>query len=120
MRDAVKAKITIDEAKLAMLLEDAVTRSMCIGGKIAEKVPSLHGEWHTVGEAMCWKCGHRWGAVIPRGKLLKYVVCPECHQEGYAILTGQDVDDLLAAQPRCNREEGNSWEDAEPKQQMHD
>lgn len=46
---------------------------------------------HDVFEAMCWRCGKRWIAVMPTGTNLKDLECPECHKQGYAFLTGQEL-----------------------------
>lgn len=46
---------------------------------------------HAVFEAMCWRCGKRWIAVAPTCMLLKDLECPNCHEEGFAFKTGQDI-----------------------------
>jgi len=47
---------------------------------------------HEVSEVMCWKCGKRWISVRPVGTLLKDLECPQCHAQGGAFKTGQDLD----------------------------
>lgn len=48
---------------------------------------------HSVGEMMCWNCGHRWIAVYPSSTLLKELECPNCNKQGYAFATGQVIED---------------------------
>lgn len=48
---------------------------------------------HDVFEAMCWECGKRWIAVTPTGTALQDLECPNCHEQGYAFLTGQELED---------------------------
>lgn len=44
---------------------------------------------HEVAEVVCLKCLKRWIAVFPSSSLLIDLECPQCHESGYAILTGQ-------------------------------
>ena len=44
---------------------------------------------HIVHEVMCVKCYKRWIAVHPELTLLKDLECPQCHNRGYVIATGQ-------------------------------
>ena len=46
---------------------------------------------HEVQEVICVKCLKRWIAVYKEGTLLKDIECPECHNSGYVIATGQDI-----------------------------
>jgi len=46
---------------------------------------------HSVSEVMCWKCGKRWIAVYQSDTLLKELECPQCHNQGFAFLTGQEL-----------------------------
>ena len=55
-------------------------------------VPIETNSPHDVFEAMCWKCGKRWIAVVPDGTLLKQLKCPGCGEIGYAFKTGQYVE----------------------------
>lgn len=48
---------------------------------------------HEVTEVMCWRCGQRWIFVFPVGTLLKDLECPQCHLQGGAFKTGQDLSD---------------------------
>lgn len=47
---------------------------------------------HEVAELVCLKCLKRWIAVYPSSSLLKDLECPKCHESGYAIMTGQELD----------------------------
>ena len=47
---------------------------------------------HIVEEVMCVRCFHRWIGVFPKTTLLKELECPQCHNQGYAIATGQILE----------------------------
>ena len=47
---------------------------------------------HVVQDTVCLKCLYRWIAVYPEGTLLKALQCPECHEQGYVIATGQELE----------------------------
>lgn len=66
--------------------------SDCTGWEPVDNViPIEVNSPHDVFEAMCWRCGKRWIAVMPTGTNLKDLECPECHKQGYAFLTGQEI-----------------------------
>lgn len=46
-----------------------------------------------VSEVACMKCLHRWLACRPEDTLLKSLECPNCHEQGYAIETGEIITD---------------------------
>ena len=46
---------------------------------------------HKVSEVICVKCGHRWIAVRPEYTKLRELECPNCHLQGYAIETGEEI-----------------------------
>lgn len=48
---------------------------------------------HIVHEAMCVKCLHRWIDVRPQKSRLKDLECPNCHEKGYVINTGEDMEE---------------------------
>ena len=47
---------------------------------------------HKVSEVICINCKHRWIAVRPCVCKLKELECPECHEQGYVIETGEIID----------------------------
>lgn len=47
---------------------------------------------HKVSEVMCINCKYRWIAVRPCACKLKDLECPQCHQQGYVIETGEIID----------------------------
>ena len=47
---------------------------------------------HKLSEVICINCKHRWLAVRPTATMLKYLECPCCHQQGYVIETGEDLE----------------------------
>lgn len=53
---------------------------------IEENIP------HKVSEVICINCKHRWIAVRPCVCKLKELECPECHEHGYVIETGEIID----------------------------
>lgn len=53
---------------------------------ITEQMP------HVVRETVCLQCLYRWIAVYPEGTLLKALECPNCHEQGYVIATGEDLE----------------------------
>lgn len=46
---------------------------------------------HKVSEVICIGCKKRWIAVRPIGVLLKDIECPQCHERGYVIETGEEI-----------------------------
>lgn len=47
---------------------------------------------HKVSEVICVKCGKRWVSIRPTRTLLKELECPQCHEQGFVIETGEVVD----------------------------
>ena len=47
---------------------------------------------HKVSEVICINCKHRWIAVRPCACRLKDLGCPNCHEQGYVIETGEVID----------------------------
>lgn len=47
---------------------------------------------HVVQEVVCLKCLQRWVAVYPSGTWLKDIECPNCHEQGFVIATGQEIN----------------------------
>lgn len=48
---------------------------------------------HKVSEVICAKCGYRWIAVRPSDTKLRELECPNCKKQGYAIETGEEVQE---------------------------
>lgn len=48
---------------------------------------------HKVSEVICINCKYRWLAVRPTDTLLKDLECPQCRQQGYAIETGEIINE---------------------------
>lgn len=48
---------------------------------------------HTVSELICINCKKRWIAARPEIVLLKNIQCPKCKKQGYAIETGQVINE---------------------------
>ena len=48
---------------------------------------------HEVSEVICVNCKHRWMAVRPCITQLKELECPNCHEQGYVIETGEVLVD---------------------------
>ncbi len=48
---------------------------------------------HIVSEVVCLKCLKRWIAVRPEETLLKDLECPQCGEIGFAIETGEVIND---------------------------
>jgi len=48
---------------------------------------------HAVSEVICVKCLKRWISVRPETTLLKESECPGCGETGFAIETGERMDD---------------------------
>ena len=48
---------------------------------------------HVVSEVVCLKCLKRWIAVRPEETLLKNLECPQCGEIGFAIETGEVIND---------------------------
>ena len=46
---------------------------------------------HLVEETMCVKCFYRWIDVRQESLWLKDCECPNCHEKGYVICTGQII-----------------------------
>ena len=47
---------------------------------------------YKVSEVICIKCFKRWISVRPISLLLKKIECPNCHNYGYVIETGECLD----------------------------
>lgn len=48
-------------------------------------------EPHLVAELMCVRCFKRWIGVFHYQTAYKDIECPQCHQQGYVIGTGQPL-----------------------------
>ena len=48
---------------------------------------------HTISELICLNCKTRWIAARPESVLLKNIQCPKCNKQGYAIETGQVINE---------------------------
>ena len=48
---------------------------------------------HTVSELICINCKKRWISARPEAVLLKEIQCPKCNKQGYAIETGQVINE---------------------------
>lgn len=48
---------------------------------------------HKVSEVICVNCGYRWIAVRPEHTKLRQLECLNCTKRGYAIETGEEVQD---------------------------
>ena len=48
---------------------------------------------HKVSMVVCLSCGKRWVAVRPLGTKLTDLECPQCHTQGAAIETGEELED---------------------------
>jgi len=48
---------------------------------------------HKVSMVVCLSCGKRWVAVRPHGTKLTDLECPQCHTQGAAIETGEELED---------------------------
>lgn len=48
---------------------------------------------HKVSVVVCLSCGKRWVAVRPLGTKLTDLECPQCHTQGAAIETGEELED---------------------------
>ena len=48
---------------------------------------------HKVSEVVCLKCLKRWIAVRPFETKLIALQCPGCKMQGYAIETGEEIDE---------------------------
>lgn len=47
---------------------------------------------HKTSEVVCLWCLKRWIAVRPMATLLKELECPQCHEIGFTIETGEIID----------------------------
>ena len=47
---------------------------------------------HKVSEVICVNCKYRWIAVRPTDTLLKDLECPWCGRQGFAIETGEVIN----------------------------
>ena len=47
---------------------------------------------HKVSEVICIRCGYRWISVRPLKTKLKNLECPSCNYQGYAIETGEIIE----------------------------
>lgn len=45
-----------------------------------------------VSVVICLKCLKRWVAVRPLATRLIDLECPQCHEQGFAIETGEDIN----------------------------
>jgi hypothetical protein len=54
---------------------------------ISERIP------HKVSEVICIYCWYRWTAVRPEHTLLKDLECPDCHNQGHVIETGEEIEE---------------------------
>ena len=48
---------------------------------------------HKVSMVVCLNCGKRWVAVRPLGTKLTDLECPQCHTQGAATETGEELED---------------------------
>ena len=48
---------------------------------------------HKVSMVVCLNCGKRWVAVRPLGTKLTDLECPQCHIQGAATETGEELED---------------------------
>lgn len=48
---------------------------------------------HKASEVICIHCKYRWIAVRPTITLLKELECPHCNKQGYAIETGEIIEE---------------------------
>ena len=48
-----------------------------------------------VSTVVCLKCLKRWVSVREREVLLTQLECPQCHEQGYAIETGEETNERL-------------------------
>ena len=46
---------------------------------------------HIISEVVCLKCLRRWIAERPHGTMLIDLECPQCHEQGYTIETGEEL-----------------------------
>ncbi len=46
---------------------------------------------HEIAHVICLKCYKRWLAAYPEDTLLTDIECPQCHEIGYVIKTGQTL-----------------------------
>ena len=51
---------------------------------------------YEIAHVICLKCYKRWLATYPDGTLLVDLECPQCHEQGYVIKTGQSLSDTIA------------------------
>lgn len=59
---------------------------------MAKKIDINENKSHKVSEVVCLSCLKRWIAVRPVETRLKELECPYCGTQGYAIETGEDID----------------------------
>lgn len=48
---------------------------------------------HKISEVICIKCAYRWMAIRPVVTYLKDLECPWCGKQGFAIETGEVIND---------------------------
>lgn len=48
-----------------------------------------------VSTVVCLKCLKRWVSVRKREVLLTKLECPQCHETGFAIETGEEINEKL-------------------------
>ena len=59
---------------------------------MAKEVDINENTPHKVSEVICINCKHRWIAVRPTVVRLTELECPECHQSGFVIETGEILE----------------------------
>jgi Zn finger protein HypA/HybF involved in hydrogenase expression len=63
------------------------------GMKMGEITDIWTNKPHIVSEVVCLKCLKRWMAVRSEETLLKDLECPKCGEIGFAIETGEVIND---------------------------
>lgn len=58
---------------------------------------------HKVSMVVCLNCGKRWVAVRPLGTQLTDLECPQCHTQGAATETGEELDEVSGDADNPNR-----------------
>ena len=120
--DGKVGNITQTTAEVKKLLRDVVTHTGCdeselrnlreenslLTAQIKElriacdtagaKPPEAHfadeeDKPHKVSMVVCLNCGKRWVAVRPLGTKLTDLECPQCHTQGAATETGEELED---------------------------
>lgn len=120
--DGKVGNITLTTAEVKKLLRDVATHTGCdenelrnlreenslMTAQIKElritcdtsggKPPEAHyadneDRTHKVSMVVCLNCGKRWVAVRPLGTKLTDLECPQCHTQGAATETGEELED---------------------------